>query len=42
MNGISFGKQELPPVWVDIQESIDEYINDVDQKCKLKTLLIIH
>ena len=37
-DGVSYGKQELPPLWVDIQESIDEYINDVDEKCKFLKL----
>jgi hypothetical protein len=30
------GRAELPPLWVDIQESIEEKINKIDDFCKLK------
>ena len=36
---VGHGKDELPPLWVDIQESIEEKIKDMDEKCKLEHIL---
>lgn len=33
--GLAHGKEELPPLWVDIQESIEEKISRIDDLCKL-------
>lgn len=35
---LAHGKDELPPLWVDIQESIDDKIKDVDDKCKMMSV----
>ncbi len=30
---VSYGKNELPPLWVDIQESIEEKIAEAESQC---------
>ena len=41
LDEVAHGKHELPPLWVDIQESIEDKIKDVDDKCTLYTMIII-
>lgn len=31
LNEVAYGKDELPPLWVDIQESIEDKILSIDQ-----------
>lgn len=33
LNEVQHGKDELPPMWIDIQENIEDRIQKIDEQC---------